>query len=122
MFAQIFFPPPLPQPDNYEHFEYPEPLPDPAQIGPDQVCRQIAKLSPYKAHGPDSIPNILLQRCMDILVGRLTHIFRAILDLDIYYDPWKEFTSPVIRKPGKPSYEVPKAYCPSLPWQRYSQQ
>ena len=104
--------PPPPQPDNYEHFEYPEPLPDPPQIGLDQVHRQIAKLSPYKAHGPDGIPNVLLQRCVVILVGRLTRIFRAILDLDIYYDPWKEFTSLVIRKPGKPSYKVPKAYRP----------
>jgi hypothetical protein len=30
----------------------------------------------------------------------------------VYYDPWKEFTTVVLRKPNKPSYEVPKAYWP----------
>ena len=35
-----------------------------------------------------------------------------ILQLGRYYDPWREFTSVVLRKPGKPSYDVPKAYRP----------
>ena len=100
-------PPPPPPPENPEHFEYPELLPDPPQISLDQIHRQIAKLSPYKAHGPDGIPNVLLQRCINIIIDRLTTIFRAIMHLNIYYDPWKEFTSLVIRKPGKMCYEVP---------------
>ena len=32
--------------------------------------------------------------------------------MNTYYDPWREFTTVVLRKPGKPSYEVPKAYRP----------
>ena len=55
---------------------------------------------------------MVLQRCADILLGRLTTIYRAILNLNTYYDPWREFTTVVLRKPGKPSYEVPKAYRP----------
>jgi hypothetical protein len=35
-----------------------------------------------------------------------------MLELNIYYDPWREFTTIVLRKPGKPSYETPKAYRP----------
>ena len=85
---------------------------DPPQISEEQVRRHIAKLSPYKVHGPDNIPNIVLQKCVDILASRLTCIFRAIFELNTYYDPWREFTTVVLKKPGKPNYEVPKAYRP----------
>ena len=112
IFAKTFFPPPPPQTADQEHFDYPAPLPNPPQISDEQVQRHIAKLSPYKAHGPDGIPNIVLQKCTDIITGRLTTIFRAIIELDTYYDPWREFTTVVLRKPNKPSYETPKAYRP----------
>jgi ribonuclease HI/endonuclease/exonuclease/phosphatase family metal-dependent hydrolase len=112
IFVKTFFPPPPPVPDDFDQYAYPEPLPDPSPITEEQVQRHIAKLSPYKAHGPDGIPNVVLQRCVDILSTRLTRIFRAVMELDTYYDPWKEFTTVVLRKPGKPNYEVPKAYRP----------
>lgn len=112
-FARTFFPPPPPtMPDVIEHFEYPEPLPDPPQITKEQIQRHISKLSPHKAHGPDGIPNVLLQRCADILIDRIFLIYKAILELDIFYDPWREFTTVVLRKPNKPNYEVTKAYRP----------
>ena len=111
-FAKTFFPPPPDIPEDLEHFDYPEPLPDPPQISGEQIQRHIAKLSPYKAHGPDGIPNVVLQRCADIILTRLIYIFRAIIELNIYFDPWKEFMTIVLRKPGKPSYEIPKAYRP----------
>ena len=112
IFARTFFPPAPAQPAEHGHQEYPEPLPDPPQISADQVRRHIAKLSPYKACGPDGIPNVVLQRCVDIILSRLLTIFRAIISLNTYYDPWREFITVVLRKPGKPSYEVPKAYRP----------
>jgi ribonuclease HI len=111
-FAKIFFPPPPPPEEEAANYEYPEPLPDPQQISLEQLQRNISRLSPYKAHGPDGIPNIVLQRCSELITNRLLLIFRAIIELNIYYDPWREFTSVVLRKPGKPSYIVPKAYRP----------
>ena len=33
-----------------------------------------------------------------------------MLDKDLQYKPWKSFTTVVLRKPGKPRYNVPKAY------------
>ena len=42
----------------------------------------------------------------------LYFIFRAIFELGIYPDEWKESITVVLRKPGKPSYEEPKAYRP----------
>jgi hypothetical protein len=112
IFVKTFFPPPPPQPDAQEHFDYPEPLPDPLQVDTKQIIAHIAKLAPYKAHGPDGIPNIVLQKCSDLIADRLTRIYRVIINLGIYYDPWREFTTVVLRKPNKPNYEVPKAYRP----------
>jgi endonuclease/exonuclease/phosphatase family metal-dependent hydrolase len=115
IFAKTFFPPPPPpppQPDTQDQYDYPEPLPDPPPLNTRQLLSHISKLSPYKAHGPDGIPNVVLQRCSDLVATRLTAIFRAIIDLGIYYDPWREFTTVVLRKPNKPSYGLPKAHRP----------
>ena len=40
------------------------------------------------------------------------YIFTAIIENGWYYAPWKKFTTVVLRKPGKPRYDVPKAYRP----------
>ena len=81
----FFSPPPAPI-ANLDKFEYPNPLPDPPQINPTQIAQHIAKLLPYKACGPDAVPNIVLQKCSDLLIDRLTLIFRAIMENQIYYD------------------------------------
>jgi hypothetical protein len=106
-----FLPPP-PLDDEYGEVDYPEPLPDPPQITPEQLLRHVYKPSPYKAHGPDEIPNVVLQECVSLIQERLIRIYQAILNLDLYHDPWREFTTVVLRKPGKPSYVVSKAYRP----------
>jgi hypothetical protein len=72
----------------------------------------MAKLKPYKAPGPDGIPNIVLTKCADILSDRLYHIYTAMFEKDLFYAPWKQFTTIVLRKPGKPKYNIPKAYRP----------
>jgi hypothetical protein len=46
------------------------------------------------------------------IIPYLTKIFRAIIDLGTYYQPWRDFTTIVLRKPGKPNYKIPKAYRP----------
>jgi hypothetical protein len=110
--AENFFPPPPALEQDYANEEYPEPLPDPPKITMDQLLRHILKSAPYKAHGPDEVPNVVIQRCAPLIQDRLIRIYQAILDLNIYYDPWKDFTTVVLRKPNKPSYTVPKAYRP----------
>ena len=115
IFAKTFFPPPLQQPqqaNNQQHEIYPEPYPNLPPITANQIIAHISKLQPYKAHSPDGIPNIILKECADLIITPLTNIFKAIIDLDTYYNPWKEFTTIVLRKPGKPNYETPKAYRP----------
>ena len=70
----------------------------------DQLTCHISKLSPYKAHGLDGIPNIVLQKFSDLIATRLNKVYRVIIEDSIYYDPWQEFTTVVLRKPSKPSY------------------
>ena len=111
MLATAFFPPKPPDEEPL-HFVYPEPICKMNHIARDQIKRRLAKLKPYKAPGPDGIPNIVLTKCADILTDRLYHIYKAITNLGIYYDPWKLSTTVVLRKPGKPRYDTPKAYRP----------
>lgn len=82
------------------------------EITREQIHRQMKWLRPYKAPGPDNIPNIVLSQCAETLTDRLLHIYSAILECGLYYPPWKQFITVVVCKPGKPRYDVPKAYRP----------
>jgi endonuclease/exonuclease/phosphatase family metal-dependent hydrolase/predicted RNA-binding Zn-ribbon protein involved in translation (DUF1610 family) len=113
MLAKVFFPSkPEMCTQQMISTEYPEPACGTQKITREQICRQLKRIRPYKAPGPDSIPNIVLSQCAEILTDRLLHIYSAILERGLYYPPWKQFTTVVLRKPGKPRYDVPKAYRP----------
>lgn len=43
-------------------------------------------------------------------MDRLLSIYRAIFKKGLLYEPWKQSTTVVLRKPGKPKYNMPKAY------------
>jgi ribonuclease HI len=92
--------------------ETPTPICTADPISREQVKRALARLKLYKAPGPDGIPNIVLTKCADMIESRLWYIFTAIVDKGWYFAPWKNFMTVVLRKPGKPRYDVPKAYRP----------
>lgn len=110
--AASFFP--LPPTDDSVPPEtlYPDPVAPHSPFTPAEITRAIIKLSGYKAPGPDGICNIVYKQCASILVPHLTHLFNTVITLDTYYEPWKRFTTVVLRKPGKPDYSVPKAFRP----------
>jgi len=58
--VQIFFPEKPECSRVLENYNYPEPLPPLPPITPEQIEHQIRRLSPYKASGPDEIPNVVL--------------------------------------------------------------
>jgi hypothetical protein len=95
-----------------ENYIYPPQCCRPDNVTREQIAQQTQKLKPYKAPGPDGIPNIVLLKCADILSDRLLHIYKAMLERNLHYAPWKTFTTVVLRKPGKPRYDIPKAYRP----------
>ena len=113
LLAKGFFPSkPVANPTQHEEQDYPEPISETHKILRDQIRRQLKRLKPYKAPGPDSIPNIVLSQCAKILTDRFLFIYSATLVRGHYYAPWKQFTTIVLRKPEKPCYDVPKVYCP----------
>ena len=54
----------------------------------------------------------MLKKSIKAIVTHLYFIFRAIFELETYPSEWKESITVVLRKPGKPSYQEPKAYRP----------
>ena len=109
--AGTFFPPPPPVP-IVPHTCYPEPANVFRYFTRAQIKDAAKKLSAFKAPGPDRILNVVLKQSIDMLADRLYFIFRAIFELDIYPDEWQESIMVVLHKPGKPSYQEPKAYRP----------
>ena len=78
---------PRPSENDYTDYNYPEPLLDPPQISAEILQKHIDKISPYKAHSPDDIPNIVIKQCTAIIQAQLLQIVRAIVELGIYHDP-----------------------------------
>jgi len=112
MIAKSFFPPPPTLNSVPPDAEYPAPIATPDPISRDQIIRAISTLSGYKAPGPDGICNIVFKSCAALLVPYLVPLFNAVITLQTYYEPWRSFTTVVLRKPGKASYTTPKSYRP----------
>jgi hypothetical protein len=107
-----FFPPAPVEPTIPPGHVYPNCVPMRGQISSEQVKRVVAQLSPYKAHSPDEIPNIVLMKCINALIEYLVEIFRAVFTLKTYSETWKESFTAVLKKPGKPAYDIAKAHRP----------
>jgi hypothetical protein len=59
---------------------YPDPICSMHKITKEQIRRQLKCLRPYKAPGPDEIPNIVLSQCAELIADRLLFIYSAILE------------------------------------------
>lgn len=108
---ETFFPLPT-LPDDPPNESRPPEVEKFRPITTEQLLRIISKLRPYKAPGPDGIPNCVYMQCRDLLVPILIPLFRATFTLNYYPQAWRESTTVVLRKPEKPDYSVPKAYRP----------
>ena len=109
MLATLMFPA---RPESVTLLEEPcnEPLQNPQAITESQIRCHISQLSPYKALGPDGIPNIMLKKCAKLILPYLLQIFQAVLSLNIYPNQWREIEMCMLCKPGKLRYDVLKAY------------
>jgi len=93
-------------------FTYPPSLPIRGEITPRQIGHHIARLSPYKGTGTNYIPNVVLIQSADLLMPYLLQIYRAVLKLRVYMSRWTEIITCMLRKHGKPRYDILKAYRP----------
>jgi len=91
---------------------YPNGFPTPGEIRADKLHHHITRLSPYKATGSDETPNVLINKCADLVTLCLLQIYRMILMLGIYVDTWRDVITCILRNPGKPRYDIPKSYQP----------
>jgi len=104
-----FFPPPPPVSSIPQPFEYPNPIPGIRLFFRCRIQAAVKLLKPYKAPGPDGIPNIILSKCIDALIDHLYFIYRAVLEHDVYHERWLTSTTLVLCKIDKPAYDVAKA-------------
>ena len=77
-----------------------------------QVHRAIQRLAPYKAPGPNGVPNVVYTKNREVLAPILADIFRASMRYAYWPTAWRASTTVVLKKPGKPDYSKPKAYRP----------
>jgi len=110
--AKGFFPPKPAESTVETSTKYPKQCQGGVKITVDQIQKQLQKLKPYKAPGPDGILDVVLTKCADLLTDRLLNIYNTMFEWKLMYKLWKTFTTVVLRKPGKPRYDAPKAYRP----------
>ena len=110
--AKVFFLDKPPVDSELANYMYPEQCKSGGSITSDQISIQLKKLKPYKAPGPDGIPNIVLTKNADLIVNRMLPIYKAMLKRSLMYKPWKEFVTVVLRKPGKLRYNTLKTTDP----------
>jgi hypothetical protein len=87
-------------------------LKDPTKVTEPKIHEVISSLSPYKAPGPDGIPNIVLMKTAHLIVPYIVQILQAIRQLLHYSSIWLEFTMIVLRKGSRPTYRLAKSYHP----------
>jgi ribonuclease HI len=109
--SATFFPPP-PTSSSLPEVFVPDPVGTFEPYSKSRLTAATQKLKPYKAPGPDGIPNVVLKECIDTLTEPLLAIFNSVFSLKFYPPQWKHSTTVVLRKPGKPAYNVPNAYRP----------
>jgi hypothetical protein len=108
--ASSFFPPPPATTSVPENFTYPAPLKGIRFHSRDHIRQVIKVLSPYKAPGPNKIPNVVYIKCIDSIIDHLFYIFRAVFELGTYHSRWLEIMTLVLRKIGKTNYDVAESY------------
>lgn len=56
----------------------------------------LEMLKPFKAPGPDNIPNIVLTKCSETLADHLFHIYKAAMVQNYYHKHWLMSTTIVL--------------------------
>ena len=118
-FADRFFPPVTSAPTSFhsqvehevEDILQAALLEDSTPVTREELHHAIHASGPWKAPGPDSVPNILLRQCEDILAPYLLSLFSASIQFRHVPASWKEATVVAVPKPGGDETS-PKGYRP----------
>jgi hypothetical protein len=77
--ASSFFPPMPATSAVPPNVTYPCPLKGMKYFSRERIYQVFKSLSPYKAPGPDGIPNVVYIKCLDVLIDHLHFIYRAAM-------------------------------------------
>ena len=61
-----------------------------------QIQHAIDQLAPFKAPGPNGIPNAVYKHCADLLVPHMTTLFSASFSLGYFPSSWSASTTIVL--------------------------
>jgi hypothetical protein len=91
-------------------YNYLEEVPMEALLTPREVKAAVINTAPYKATGPNGIPNTALQHALPMILPWLTSLFNNCLCLGYCLAHFYMSTTVVLRKPGKANYADLKSY------------
>lgn len=113
LLQETFFPPrPIDLPPTPQDFNpIPKPL-DFTEPTQHRIRKRIQRLRPYKAPGPNGIPNVVFMKCADVLAPMLHRILLSSIRCRYFPMLWRTWKTVVLRKPKRPDYTVAKAYRP----------
>ena len=113
LFYEAFYPEkPMQPPQESQAFVYPPNRWRFTPITNNQIRRAIDNMPPYKATAPGTAPNCVLKETKDMILPYLGPLFRATFTLEYYPEEWAQTRTVVLKKPGRPDYEVPGAWRP----------
>ena len=81
-------------------------------INTEKVKWAIMTFGPGKAAGPDGIKPMMLQKLGNKPIEHLTKLFKISMELQHVPSCWRDSQAVFIPKPGKDSYDIPKAFRP----------
>ena len=55
---------------------------------------------------------MVLKQTAELIIPYLIQIFHAAFKLNTYSNSWRTWNTIILRKPGKPQYDIPKAHHP----------
>ena len=83
------------------------PWPD---ITTSEIATAIGTSAPNKAPGPDGLNFLMIQKAFECQPGLFTTLYPTLIKNGYHPLCWRQGTGAILKKPGKPSYSVPKAY------------
>ena len=81
-------------------------------INPALVIQALTKFKPNKAAGPDGLKPIIFRHLPHNIINAITILYKACIALGHTPSKWRDTKVIFLPKPGKPSYDIPKAYRP----------
>ena len=110
LFYEAFFPDKPQQQEDLEDFNYLPPRWKPTIVTNRQIRDAINRMLPYKATAPNTVLNCVLKEAKDLLIPYLGPLFQVTFSLEHYPEEWAQMLTVVLKKPGKPNYEIPGAW------------